>query len=156
MSNCQTTFQDRTIPSGDFEYQIASNQIDAAPTDKSDLDAMSLLTLDLSTIPLLSPDKINSAQQEEMINWLTGEVIGFALKNSGKGVDEKKLINDAFDDSLEQLKTASSVLQVKERVESILEIYDKLREVVQIRVNNFGIDFEANDVTPEDATENYE
>ena len=156
MSNCQTTFQGRVIPSGDFEYQIASNQIDAAPIDKSDLDAMSLLTLDLSTIPLLSPDKINSAQQEEMINWLTGEVIGFALKNSGKGVDEKKLINDAFDDSLEQLKTASSVLQVKERVESILEIYDKLREVVQIRVNNFGIDFEANDVTPEDATENYE
>ena len=88
MSNCQTTFQDRTIPSGDFEVQIASNQIDLSPTSKSTIDEMSILTLDLSTIPLLSPDKINSAQQEEMINWLTGEVIGFALKNSGKGVDE--------------------------------------------------------------------
>ena len=155
MSNCQTTFQDRTIPSGDFEYQIASNQIDLSPTSKSTLDEISLLTLDLSTIPLLSPDKINSAQQEEMINWLTGEVVGFALKNSGKDVDEKELLNNAFTNSLDQLKAASNVPQVKERIESILEIYDKLKEVVQIRVNNFGIDFEAEAVTPEDDTENH-
>lgn len=156
MSNCQVTFQGKTIPAGDFEYQLASNQIDLSPTTKTDLDTMSLLTLDLSTIPLLSPDKINSAQQEEMINWLTGEVIGYSLKNATKDGDEKELLESAFNNSLEQLKAASNVPQVKQRIESILEIYDKLKEVVQIRVNNFGIDFEADAVTPEDASENYE
>lgn len=162
MSNCQVTFQGKTIPAGDFEYQLASNQIDLSPTNKTDLDAMSLLTLDLSTIPLLSPDKINSAQQEELVNWLTGEVIGFALKNTSKDVDEKELINDAFNFALTKLNQGSAQADelnipiLKQRIESILEIYDKLKEVVQIRVNNFGIDFEANDVTPEDDTENYE
>ena len=41
MSNCQVTFQGKTIPAGDFEYQLASNQIDLSPTNKTDLDAMS-------------------------------------------------------------------------------------------------------------------
>jgi len=162
MSNCQVTFQGKTIPAGDFEYQLASNQIDLSPTSKSTLDEISILTLDLSTIPLLSPDKINSAQQEEMINWLTGEVINFSLNNAVKGVDEKELINNAFNDASELLKNGAlqavqlGIPVLEERINSILEVYDKLKEIVQIRVNNFGIDFEADAVTPEDATENYE
>ena len=162
MSNCQTTFQGRTIPSGDFEYQLASNQIDLSPTIKNDIDTMSLLTLDLSTIPLLSPDKINSTQQEELINWLTGEVINSSLKNAVKDGNEKELLNNSFESALELLKNGAlqaeqkGILTVKDRIGDILEIYDKLKEVVQIRIDNFGIDFEADAVTPEDDTENYE
>jgi len=161
MSNCQTTFQGKTIPSGDFEVQIASNQIDLSPVSKSTIDEMSILTLDLSTIPLLSPTKINSAQQEETINWLTGEVINFSLANAVKGGNEKELINNAFNSALELLKNGAieaeqeGVTIVKERINNILEVFDKFKEVVQVRVNNFGIDFEAEDTTPEDDTENH-
>ena len=161
MSNCQVTFQGKTIPAGDFEYQLASNQIDLSPTSKSTLDEISILTLDLSTIPLLSPDKINSAQQEELINWLTGEVINSSLKNAVKDGNKKELLNNSFDSALELLKNGAlqaeqkGILTIKDRIGDILDIYDKLKEVVQIRIDNFGIDFEADAVTPEDDTENY-
>ena len=153
--NCKVVYDGIEYSASDFEFMLASNLLpDLSITNTSDLNEVSENTIALAALPLLS-DKINSVQQEELVNWLTAEVVGYSLKNASKDITPKELLTQAFDDSKKELEYYSNVEQLKERIESILEIYPKLQEVVNQRIENFGIDFEVEDTTPEDDSENH-
>lgn len=154
--NCKVVYDGIEYSASDFEFMLASNLLpDLSITNTSDLNEVSENTIALAALPLLS-DKINSVQQEELVNWLTAEVVGYSLKNASKDITVKELLTQAFNDSKKELEYYSNVEQLKERIESILEIYPKLQEVVNQRIENFGIDFEVEDTTPEDDSENYQ
>ena len=123
--NCKVVYDGIEYSASDFEFMLASNLLpDLSITNTSDLDEVSENTIALAALPLLS-DKINSVQQEELVNWLTAEVVGYSLKNASKDVTVKELLTQAFNDSKNTLEKSLSIPQLKERVESILEIYPK-------------------------------
>lgn len=153
--NCKIVYDGKEYLSSDFETMLATNMLpDLSVTNTSDLKEVSQTTVSLAALPLLS-DKINSAQQEELVNWLTAEVVGKTLSNVSEGLDSKQAMSEAFEHAKSQITSRLNIPKVKERLESILEVYDKLQELVTYRINNFGIDFESEDTTAEDDSENY-
>lgn len=154
--NCKVVYDGIEYSASDFEFMLASNLLpDLSVTNTSDLNEVSENTIALAALPLLS-DKINSAQQEELVNWTTAEVVGYLLKNKDKTIDSKEVLSKGFESTKAILENFKDNPKVKNRIESILEIYPKLQELVTQRIENFGLDFESEDITDEDATENYE
>lgn len=154
--NCKVVYDGIEYSASDFEFMLASNLLpDLSVTNTSDLNEVSENTIALAALPLLS-DKINSAQQEELVNWTTAEVVGYLLKNKDKTIDSKEILSKGFESTKGILENFKNNPKVKDRIESILEIYPKLQELVTQRIENFGLDFESEDITDEDATENYE
>ena len=154
--NCKVVYDGIEYSASDFEFMLASNLLpDLSVTNTSDLNEVSENTIALAALPLLS-DKINSAQQEELVNWTTAEVVGYLLKNKDKTIDSKEVLSKGFESTKAILENVKDNPKVKDKIESILEIYPKLQELVTQRIENFGLDFESEDITPEDDSENHQ
>ena len=125
--NCKVVYDGIEYSASDFEFMLASNLLpDLSVTNTSDLNEVSENTIALAALPLLS-DKINSAQQEELVNWTTAEVVGYLLKNKDKTIDSKEVLSKGFESTKAILENVKDNPKVKDKIESILEIYPKLQ-----------------------------
>ena len=148
--NCKVVYDGIEYSASDFEFMLASNLLpDLSITNTSDLNEVSENTIALAALPLLS-DKINSVQQEELVNWLTAEVVGYSLKNASKDITPKELLTQAFNDSKKELEYCFSMVKnnMEERYEASgygwddldkeNELSEKCTRFLMVRDKNLG------------------
>ena len=146
---CIVKYKGLSIPESDFKHQLASgkfpeleskiSEIDLSPEETKSLSQVSIETLELSTIPLIAPDKFNSGQQEEIINYMTGEVVSYILNNNGK---EELLIEKGIESIKEQL-TPGLESSYGDNIQSLFDNWKDFSDIVKYRIKSFNIDFES-------------